>query len=146
MTDAQLLLLADVVLVAHFLIAGYLAFGLPLIWLGRLFGWRLIHNPWFRYSHAGLMGFVLFESLIGMFCPLTIWEGELRRAAGGVGAGEGESFVAHWLGKILFYDMDETVFTVVYALFFAAVALTLWLVPVRRKQAKLARSLTKGKN
>ena len=98
MTDGQLLFLADIVLVIHFIIAAYLTLGLPVIWLGRFAGWRFVHNPWFRYSHVGFTGFVLLESLAGVFCPLTIWEGVLRRMAGQPGAGGGESFFAHWMG------------------------------------------------
>jgi len=133
MTDGQMLLLADVVLAIHFGIAAYLVFGLPLIWVGRFAGWRFVHDPWFRYSHVGLMGFVLLESVVGMFCPLTVWEGTLRRAAGQGGVGSGESFIGYWMGKILFYDLDEIHFMVAYGLFFMVVALTLWLIPVRRR-------------
>ncbi|WP_319541454.1 DUF2784 domain-containing protein [uncultured Pseudodesulfovibrio sp.] len=137
MTDSQILLLADIVLVIHFTIAGYLALGLPVIWIGRMLGWQFIHNPWFRYSHAGLMGVVLFESLVGIFCPLTAWEGALRRAAGQHGAGQGESFVSHWFGKILFHEFNDTAYTVAYGLFFVLVVLTLLLVPVRKKRKKM---------
>lgn len=133
MTDGQLLLLADIILVVHFLIAAYLTLGLPVIWLGRFAGWQFVRNPWFRYSHVGFMGFVFLESMAGIFCPLTIWEGTLRRMAGQAGAGGGESFIAHWMGKLLFHDFDETYFTIAYGLFFVMVTLTLLLVPVQRK-------------
>ena len=132
MTDGQMLLLADVVLIAHFCIAIFITYSLPLIWLGRVFGWAFVRNPWFRYTHAGLMGFVLLESLIGVLCPLTTWEATLRRAAGAGGPGDGQSFVAYWMGRLLFHDIDETIFTVAYALFFLAVLATFFLVPVRR--------------
>lgn len=135
MDTGQILILADMILVVHFLIAGYLALGLPLIWLGRLAGWRFVHNPWFRYSHAGLMGFVLLESLVGIFCPLTIWEGALRRSAGQGGVGE-TSFIGHWVGRLLFHDFDEGFFTVAYGIFFTAVIITLWLVPVMPKKVQ----------
>ena len=136
MTDGQLLILADVVLVLHFLIALFLTLGLPAIWLGRMLGCRFVHNPWFRYAHGGLMGVVVFESLIGMLCPLTAWEATLRRAAGTPGGGEGQSFVAHWMGALLFHDFDEQVFTVVYVLFFLAILATFFLVPVSRSSEK----------
>lgn len=137
MTDTQLLLLADVVLVIHFLIAAFNVFSLPLIWVGRLAGWAFVHNPWFRFTHLGLMGFVLGETLIGKLCPLTIWEGELRQAAGEGWAGSGQTFVGYWVGKILFHDFSQTQYTVAYALFFGLITLTFVLVPVRRKRKKL---------
>ena len=133
MTQDQLLLLADVVLAVHFVIAGYISLSLPVIWIGKFAGWKFVRNPWFRFSHAGLMGFVLFESFAGIFCPLTAWEASLRQAAGQGGAGQGESFIGYWLGRILFCDFDEVYFTVTYGLFFVVITLTLWLVPIRRK-------------
>lgn len=137
MTDSHMLLLADLVLFVHFFLAGYIVLGLPAIWLGRLLGWRLIHNLWFRYSHGGFMGIVLLESLVGVFCPLTAWEGALRQAAGDGGADQGKSFMAYWMGKLLFYDMNETVFTFVYAVYFVAVVITFWCIPVRESRKNL---------
>lgn len=133
MTDGQLLLLADIVLAVHFLIAGYLTLGLPYIWIGWLAGWKSVHNPWFRYSHAGGMCFVLLETLVGTLCPLTTWEGALRRAAGQGGVGEGVSFIGYWLGKILFYEFSTMAFAIVYGVFFTAIVISLWLVPVEKR-------------
>ena len=140
MTDGQLLILADIVLILHLCIATYLTLGIPVVWLGRLAGWTFVYNPWFRYSHAGLMGFVLVESLIGVFCPLTVWEGILRRTAGGSNEGRDESFVAHWVGKLLFHNFDERVFTLAYAVFFALVTLTFFLVPPRKTRKKMPKT------
>lgn len=137
MSDAQLLLLADVVLVVHFLIAAFNAFSLPVIWMGALAGWQFVRNPWFRYSHVGLMGFVLAETVAGKLCPLTIWEGMLRHAGGEGWAGEGESFIGHWVGKILFHDFSQTQYAVAYGVFFGLIVLTFLLVPVRRTRKNL---------
>jgi hypothetical protein len=130
-------LLADAVLVVHFGIAAFLTLGLPLIWIGAAAGRRFVRNPWFRWSHAGLMGFVLAETVAGELCPLTVWEAALRRAAGEDG-GKPESFVAHWLGRVLFPDLDPAWFEAAYGLFFALIVLTLFLVPVRRAEKPAA--------
>ena len=130
MSDADLLLLADVILFVHVLIALYNALGLPVIWIGALCRWSFVRNPWFRYSHAGLMGFVLVEALLGMLCPLTVWEGRLRQAAGRRGPGE-EGFIAYWLDRILYHDFEPETFMVAYGLFYAAILATLFIVPVR---------------
>jgi len=134
MTTGQMLLLADVILVTHFCIALFITYSLPLIWVGRILGWRFVHNPWFRFTHLGLMAVVLMESLVGVLCPLTDWEFDLRQAAGASTTDEGQSFVAHWVTKLLFHDFDETTYTIAYALFFMAVVMTIFLVPIRRTQ------------
>jgi hypothetical protein len=46
-----------------------------------------------------------------------------------------ESFVGRWVRQLLFYQAPEWVFTVAYAAWAAASALTLVLVPPRRKAA-----------
>lgn len=133
MDNGHLLLLADVILVVHFCIALFITWSLPLIWLGRMLKWEFVHNPWFRFIHLGLMGVVLAESLIGMLCPLTTWEADLREAAGM--AYHDQSFVAHWVSRLLFHDFSETAYTIAYALFFLAVIATLFFVPIRLKSA-----------
>ena len=131
MTDGSPALWADAVLIVHFCIAAFLTLGLPLIWIGAAAGWRFVRNPWFRWSHAGLMGFVLAETVAGKLCPLTVWEAALRRAAGQEG-GEPVSFVGYWMGRLLFPDFDPAWFGLAYGLFFGLIVLTLFLVPVRR--------------
>jgi hypothetical protein len=69
---------ADALLVFHVLLAAFNALSLPLIWLGAWRGWGFVRNPWLRWSHVALMGFVLAETLLGRTCPLTVWEAQLR--------------------------------------------------------------------
>jgi len=122
-------LLADALLVVHFLIAGFVVAGLVLVWLGAALGWRWTRNPWFRYLHLGAIAFVAAEALAGVACPLTVWEDLLR---GGV---RPESFIGRWVQRLLYYQAPEWVFTVAYLLWTAATLLTLWLVPPRRRAA-----------
>ncbi|MEZ7197125.1 DUF2784 domain-containing protein [Pseudodesulfovibrio karagichevae] len=130
MTDGTPAFWADAVLVVHFGIAAFLALGLPVIWIGAAAGWRFVRNPWFRWSHAGLMGVVLAETVAGKLCPLTVWEAALRRAAG-EGGDAPASFVGYWLGRVLFHYFDPVWFGVAYGLFFGLIVLTLFLVPVQ---------------
>ena len=122
-------LLADAILVVHFLIAAFVAAGLLLVWLGAAAGWGWVRNPWFRYLHLGAIAFIAAEALLGIACPLTVWEDLLR---GGV---RPESFVARWVHRLLYYRAPEWVFTVAYGVWTLATLLTLWLVPPRRKAA-----------
>jgi len=122
-------LLADVLLVVHFVIAAFIVGGLILVWVGAALGWRWVRNPWFRYLHLAAIAFVAAEALLGIACPLTVWEDLLR---GGV---RPESFVGRWVQRLLYYQAPEWVFTVAYVLWTAATLLTLWLVPPRRRAA-----------
>ncbi|MGH8706129.1 MAG: DUF2784 domain-containing protein [Burkholderiales bacterium] len=120
-------MLADALLVVHFLIVAFIVGGLILVWIGAALGWRWVRNPWFRYLHLGAIVFVAVEALLGFTCPLTIWEDLLR---GGVRA---ESFVGRWVQRALYYRAPEWVFTVLYVGWAAATLVTLWLVPPRRR-------------
>jgi len=119
-------LLADLILAVHFAFVSFVVGGFALILAGAALGWRSIRNRVFRYAHLAAIVFVAAEALIGVACPLTVWEYALRLADP-----DGPSFVARWVSRLLFYDFPEWVFTVAYCLFASAVAVTLWLVPPR---------------
>jgi len=120
-------LLADALLVFHFLIVVFIVGGLILVWVGALAGWAWIRNPWFRYLHLAAIVFVAAEAVLGYACPLTVWEDMLR---GGV---RPESFVGRWVRKLLFYQAPEWVFTTLYAAWAGLTLLTLRLVPPARR-------------
>jgi hypothetical protein len=120
-------LLADLLLVLHFCIAGFIVLGLILVWAGALAGWRWVRNPWFRYLHLAAIVFVAAETLLGYACPLTLWEDLLR---GGV---RPETFIGRWVYRLLYYEAPAWVFTTAYVAWAAAALLTLRLVPPRRR-------------
>ena len=72
-------MVADALLVVHFLIAAFIVAGLVLVWLGAALGWRWVRNPWFRYLHLGAIGFVAAEALLGVACPLCNGMGVVPR-------------------------------------------------------------------
>ena len=117
-------LVADVVLVVHFAFVLFVVGGFALILAGAGLGWRWIRNRTLRHAHLAAIIFVAAEALVGIACPLTVWEALLRRSAP-----DGPSFVAHWVSRLLYYDLPEWVFATAYVLFASAVAVTLWLVP-----------------
>lgn len=120
-------MIADVVLVFHFLLVVFIVGGLILTWIGAAAGWQWIRNRWFRYLHLGAIAFVALEALLGYACPLTLWEDALR------GGARPDSFVGRWVSRILFYQAPEWVFTALYCLWAVATVATLRLVPPRRK-------------
>jgi hypothetical protein len=124
-------LLPDVVLVVHFAFVLFVVGGFALIWLGAVAGWRWVRNRAFRYAHVAAIAFVAAESLVGVACPLTVWENILRRAAP-----DGPSFVGRWVSRLLYYDLPEWAFTTAYILFAIAVAVTLRLVPPGEKPSR----------
>jgi hypothetical protein len=126
-------LLADLVLLVHFAFVAFVSLGFLVIWLGYFCRWPFVRDLRFRVTHLLAIGVVLAESLTGFFCPLTTWENQLRRQAGG--SGYSGSFVQHWVGRILFHDWSEQTFTFIYAGFFILVGLSFWIVrPHRRAQ------------
>ena len=119
-------MLADLLLVFHFLVAGFIVTGLILVWVGALAGWSWIRNPWFRYLHLAAIAFVATEALLGYACPLTLWEDLLR------GGARPESFIGRWVQRLLYYEAPEWIFTAAYCAWAAAGVLTLRFVPPRR--------------
>jgi hypothetical protein len=116
MNDTGLyLLLADAVLVIHFLLVDFVVFGLLVIAFGRLMGWAWIYSRIFRVSHVIVIGIVVAQAWLGRLCPLTLLENFLRVRAGG--AGRTGTFVGYWLHRVLFYTTEPWVFVAVYTVF-----------------------------
>lgn len=120
-------LLADVILFVHFGIASFIVLGLALTWIGIAAAWRWVRNFWFRLAHLCAIACVAAEALVGVMCPLTLWEDALRQSVG-----EQPSFVARWVRRLLFYELPEWVFTLAYVAAALATAATWWLAPPRR--------------
>jgi len=122
-------LLADLIAVFHATYVSFNVFGLVLILLGIAFRWDWVRNFWFRALHLATIGIVVLEALVGMKCPLTDWEKQLRKMAGEGGyAGD---FIGYWAHRLIFYDAPDWVFTVLYVAFGLAVLATFVLAPPR---------------
>jgi len=119
------LLLADALLLLHFLVVAFVVGGFALILAGLALGWRWVHNRLFRLLHLAAIAVVVLQSWLGVICPLTRWENRLRALAGE--QAYSGSFIQYWLHKLLFFQAPPWVFTLVYTLFGAAVAATWWL-------------------
>lgn len=129
MNDVSLYLLAaDAVLLVHLAFVLFVVLGLLSILAGRALSWSWVRNPWFRLYHLFCIGIVVFQSWGGVICPLTNWEMALRREAGDTAyAG---TFVAHWLGSLLYIQAPEWVFVLAYTVFGLLVAASwFWVRP-----------------
>ena len=120
-------MIADAILVVHFGIVLFIVGGLVAVWLGAALGWQWVRNRWFRYTHLAAIAYVAAEALLGIACPLTVWEAVAR---GGTPA---ESFIGRWVRTLLFYRAPEWVFAVAYVAWTLATLATLRLVPPRRR-------------
>lgn len=121
--------LADVIVCLHF---GYIAVilgGMLLIVIGGAVGWGFVRNFWFRTIHLAMILIVVTEALLGIVCPLTVWEHDLRVAAG-QDVSEG-TFIGRLLHDLIFLDVSPGVLTVCYCLFGLAVLASWWFLPPR---------------
>lgn len=122
-------LLADIVVVAHLSYVGFAVVGELLILAGWAFGWAWVRQRWFRLVHLVCVVIVPIEALLGIVCPLTTWEADLRREAGQTV--DELSFVARLARDLLFFEAPPWVFTVGYVAFGLVVVGTLVLIPPR---------------
>ncbi len=128
-------ILADLVLFLHFGVVLFVIFGLLVTVVGLIARWAWVRNFWFRLAHLICIGVVVAQAWLGVICPLTTLENWLRRKAGDA-TYEG-SFVAHWVGEVLFYDdVEPWVFTVCYSVFGALVLVTFIFGPPRWPRRK----------
>ncbi|MDX1678144.1 DUF2784 domain-containing protein [Arsukibacterium sp.] len=131
-TSVILLLLADTILVIHFLFVLFVVLSLVVIFLGGALKWQWVSNKTFRILHLIAIGVVVLQAWLGMICPLTVWEMALREQAGA--ATYAGSFVQHWLQYLLYYTAPDWIFIALYTGFGALVLLSWYLVPVRTKK------------
>ena len=122
-------LLADFVLLIHFAFIAFVVFGQLSIVAGLMLRWHWVRNFWFRAVHLAAIGIVVLQSWLGLTCPLTIWEKQLKAAAGEV-VYTGD-FIAHWMHEIIFYRGPTWVFTLCYSLFALLVVACFMIGPPR---------------
>ncbi len=129
-TTAQAL--ADLILLSHVAVVIFVVGLPPLVWLGAARGWRWVRNFGLRAVHLATIGFVVVQTWLGEYCPLTVWESDLRTLAGQ--DAYQRSFIEDWLSRLLFYDAPAWVFVAVYTGFAVLVLATWWLWPPLRKR------------
>jgi hypothetical protein len=122
-------LAADAVVLVHGVFALSVVLGLVLILVGWIRKWDWIRNIWVRMIHLGMISIVVLESWLGITCPLTTWEQQLRAAAGE--ASYQGDFIANLVHQTLFAygDTAPWMFTAAYTAFGILVLATLLLAP-----------------
>lgn len=125
-------LLADALLALHVGVVVFVVGLLPLVLAGGALGWHWVRGFGLRLTHLALMVFIAAQAWLGQLCPLTVWEQALRRAAGQ--GSYGESFIEHWLSRLLYWNAPWWVFVAAYTGFAVLVALAWWWVRPQRRR------------
>lgn len=126
-------ILADILVAIHVGFMVFVVLGQLVILAGAIARWNWIRNIWFRCSHLLAISIVAFETIMGISCPLTIWEHDLRLAAGQPVSDA--TFIGRLMHNLLFYDLPPWVFSTAYLTFFGLVVLTFVLAPPRRRRS-----------
>lgn len=123
-------LLADAVLVIHFGVVLFVVGGLVVVVAGNWRHWHWVNDWPFRLAHLAAIAFVVVQTWLGQFCPLTSLESWLRVQAGT--APYAASFIEHWIQRLIYYEAPFWVFTAAYTVFAVLVLLAWWRFPPRR--------------
>jgi hypothetical protein len=119
--------LADALLVLHFVVVAFVVLGLPAILVGNWRGWPWVNQLWWRLAHLAAIAVVVVQAWLGQHCALTVWESQLRLLAGQ--AVHQQSFIQHWVQRLLYHEAPLWLFAVVYTGFAAAVVWAWWRHP-----------------
>jgi hypothetical protein len=126
--------LADLIVAFHTAYISFVLVGLAAILVGAFLKWKWIRNPWFRWTHLIAIAIVALEAIVGMTCPLTDWEHNLRDLAGQQHTDM--SFIGGLLHNLIFIEASQWVLNLIYIGFALVVALTLLLVPPRGRRVQ----------
>ena len=121
-------LAADALVFFHSLYVLFTVGGAVLILAGGLFKWRWIRRRLFRIIHLTAVLFVALEASVGVLCPLTVWEYELRRAAG-QRMEEDISFVGRIIRELIFVELPDWGFLLLYLGFGLVVIILVLFIP-----------------
>jgi hypothetical protein len=130
MSPALAALLADALLALHVGVVLFVVGLLPLVLVGGARSWAWVRHFRLRLIHVLLMVFIAGQAWLGQLCPLTVWEQDLRRIAGE--ASYRESFIEHWLSRLLYWEAPWWVFVAAYTGFAVLVGAAWWWVRPRR--------------
>lgn len=130
--------LAELVLLVHVGIVAFVVVGQLLFIIGGVRDWQWVRSVWVRGIHLVTIGIVVLQAWLGRYCPLTLWEHGLRRAAGQMPHEQG--LIEYWVRNLLFYDLPWWVFVVGYTGFGVLVVWTWWWLPPHRPSSRSQKS------
>ncbi|RKX74447.1 MAG: DUF2784 domain-containing protein [Spirochaetes bacterium] len=126
-------LAADSMVFLHLCYVSFTVGGTVLILAGGIFKWHWVRNRTFRIIHTIAVLIVTAESLIGVWCPLTVWEWRLRARAG-QNVEQDISFVGRLIRDFIFVNLPSWAFTVMYTGFgILVLVIMIFIKPEKRK-------------
>ena len=131
------LILADIIAVIHLGYVIYVILGFILIVVGIIYRWKWIRNLPFRITHLLAIVGVACEALLGLNCPLTVLEFNLRYASNL--SEEKVSFIGTIIDSLLYYNAPGWLFTIIYSAFALLVIITFFIAPPTRKDRSVKR-------
>ena len=122
-------LAADALVCVHMAYVLFVVAGFVAILIGTALRTSWVRSFWFRIIHLAMIAIVAVEAVLGIPCPLTVWEHELRIRAGQ--PVQEASFIGRLVHDLLFFDAPAWVFTLAYAFFGMLVLSTFLFAPPR---------------
>ena len=116
-------IIADIILLIHFLIIIFVVSLFIFIPVGYKFNWKFLKNKIIRVVHISLMTIVTIESLIGVHCPLTVLENKFR------GVLYHTSLISRILKEIVFWQFPSYFFLIAYILSLFLTIFLWWRYP-----------------
>ena len=114
-------MIAGALLLVHFSLAAFITLGFFIIPIGYKLGWNWMKNRNLRLLHLSLMAVITVETVVGLTCPLTVLENMFRDVD------YSSSFMSYWIAQILYWNLPNHVFVILYSLCLGWV-LILWKV------------------
>jgi Protein of Unknown function (DUF2784) len=123
------MLMADMIMLIHFSFIVFVVVGQCLIMIGYHRKWHWTVNRLIRGVHLAAVLYVVVQAWAGKWCPLTLLENRYREAAGQ--EVYRTAFIQHWVGRVMYYDAPQWVFTLIYTLF-GSLVLVYWFLSEKR--------------
>jgi hypothetical protein len=128
---------ADVLVGLHVAYVSFIVFGELAILIGLALRKSWARNRWFRSLHLLAVLIVAYEFLLGIECPLTVWERSLRELAN-QHISEA-TFMGRCLHNLILHDPEDMrVINIVNAVIGGLVVLTFLVFPPRFRKPKQA--------
>ena len=102
------LFIADIILLLHFFVVIFITSLFFLVPIGFKYKWEWTRIKFLRLTHLILMFLITIETVLGITCPLTIIEHNLRNFI------TSHSFVSYWISKFIYWDLPTSFFLMLY--------------------------------